>query len=180
MQSRAGAPHVGTRACAQRGHVAGSWFLLHCKVLTPTTTRRWPAVGGLIVGPGRVARFAPPAGGVAWAPPGEPGVCPPRGAWASKKKGLSGRVCGVEWMDSGRPVDVQWTLQWTSQKWGFRTVDVKNFGKEDIDIPQSEWTSTVERAPFVDVHCNVHWTSTGRPLYPCSTDSRICLRRLNA
>ena len=83
-------------------------------------------------------------------------------------------------MDSGRPLDVQWTLQWTSKKWCFRTVDVKNFGKEDLDIPQSEWTSTVERALFLDVHCNAHWTSTGRPLYPCSTDSRICLRGHNA
>ena len=71
---------------------AGSWFPpLQSKVLTPTTTRRWPAVGGQKTGPGRVARVAPPAGGVSWPPPegrlgGAPGGAKTNGPQRGKTK----------------------------------------------------------------------------------------------
>ena len=56
-----GGAHVLQRVLLQEEAIqAGSWFPpLQSKVLTPTTTRRWPAVGGQKTGPGRVARVAP-------------------------------------------------------------------------------------------------------------------------
>ena len=72
----------------------------------------------------------------------------------------AGRVDGVEWPHSGRSVDVQWTLQWASGKWGFSTVGVHNFGRKDVDIPESDLTSTVKQAQFLNVHCNVHCAPT--------------------
>ena len=73
---------------------AGSWFPpLQSKVLTPTTTRRWPAVGGQKTGPGRVARVAPLRGECLGPPLREGLGVPPEGRKQTGPKGAQQQTC---------------------------------------------------------------------------------------
>ena len=65
-------------------------------------------------------------------------------------------------------VDVQWTSSGRYSgrpKTGFVAQWTSTLIEEWLSLPsQFDLTSTVRKPRFLDVHCNVHCTSTGRPL----------------